>query len=136
MEGQMKKTRQHYPRQMMIQVAMEVITGIKGPIEAARDYNVSQSNVFHWVKRYKSEVIQRQTQEALTLPTMRDTKPNKKETDAEKRLQMLEEENRQLRQKLLDSNLKAEALTTMIELAEEHYGIPLRKNSGAKQSSE
>lgn len=120
----------------MIQVAREVITGIKGPVEAARDYNIPRINVFRWVKRYKSEVMQRQTQEALTLPIMRDTNPNKKEADAEKRLQVLEEENLQLRKKLLESNLKAEALTTLIDLAEENYGISLRKNSGAKQSSE
>jgi transposase-like protein len=90
MDGQIKKTRRHYPRQMMIQVAMEVITGIKGPAEASRDYNVHMGNVIRWVKRYRSEVMQRQTQEALTLSGMRETKSNKKGTELDKQIQSLE----------------------------------------------
>lgn len=36
----------------------------------------------------------------------------------------------------MESNLRAEALNTLIDLAEENYGLSLRKNSGAKQSKD
>jgi transposase-like protein len=136
MDGQTKKHRQLYPRQLKIQIATEVISGKKGPAEASRDYNMIKANVIHWVKRYRSEILKKQTQENLLLLSMDKPKPTKKETDLEKQIQSLDEENMQLRKKLLESNLKAEALATLIDLAEEHYGIPVRKNSGAKQSSE
>jgi hypothetical protein len=59
-----------------------------------------------------------------------------KENNLKNKIQSLEEENLLLRKKLLESNLQVEALTTLIDLAEENYGIPLRKNSGAKQSND
>ncbi len=136
MNGQTEKRRQPYPRQLKIQIAAEVVSGKKGISEASRDYNMIKANVAYWVKRYGSEILKKQTQENITLLSMDNPKPTKKETDVEKQIQSLHEENMQLRKKLLESNLKAEALTTLIDLAEEHYGIPLRKNSGAKQSSE
>lgn len=136
MEGQTEKQRQLYPRQLKVRIATEVITGQKGIFEASRDSNIKYWNITRWVKKYRSEILKKQTQENITLLSMDNPKPTKKETDFEKQIQSLHEENMQLRKKLLESNLQAEALTTLIDLAEEHYGIPLRKNSGAKQSSE
>jgi transposase-like protein len=136
MEGQTKKAREIYPRQLKIQIAMEVMTGLKGVLEASRDYNIDRHVVSHWVKRFGSEVLKRQTKERVSSHSMETEKSTKNEAEFETQIQLLEEENKQLRKKLLESNLQAEALTTLIDLAEEHYGIPLRKNSGAKQSSE
>jgi transposase-like protein len=115
---------------------MEVMTGLKGVLEASRDYNIDRHVVSHWVKRFGSEVLKRQTKERVSSHSMETEKSTKNEAEFETQIQLLEEENKQLRKKLLESNLQAEALTTLIDLAEEHYGIPLRKNSGAKQSSE
>lgn len=73
--------------------------------------------------------------EVLPSPDMKKLK-EKTSSDFEKQIQILEEENMKLRKKLMDSELKSQALSTMIDLAEENYGLSLRKNSGAKRSKD
>ena len=61
-------------------------------------------------------------------------KKDSTETDLERKVKSLEEENMKLRKKLAYSDLRGEALDTLINIAERTYGISVRKNSGAKQS--
>ncbi len=136
MNGQTKKQKQLYPRQFKIKVATEVVCGLKGPSEASRDNNTHIGNINRWVKVYRSEILKKQTQESVFLPSMKKSKAFDPEPDLVKQVQSLEEENIKLRKKLVESNLQTEALTTLIDLAEENYGIGLRKNSGAKQSND
>ena len=135
MEGLKEKKHENYPLQLKKKVAEEVITGIKTPTEASRDYNIPRNTVRNWAIRYSSEILKKQTKEVLSSLSMEKSK-DKKDVDFEKQVRLLEEENLKLREKLLESNLKAEALTTLIDLAEENYGFSLRKNSGAKQSKD
>jgi transposase len=56
-------------------------------------------------------------------------------TEQQYRDQEQQERIRDLEHALADAHLQIRALDTLIDLAEETYKIPLRKNSGAKQSS-
>jgi transposase len=136
MEGQKKRKYSHYPRQLKLKVAEEIITGKKGNCEAARDYNIASGVILSWTKRFRSEILERKSMEVVPSLSMRPSKNTQQKPDLLKQVQTLEEENSRLRQKLLESDLKTEALSTLIELAEENYGISLRKNSGAKQSKD
>ena len=133
MLGQEKKSRQCYPRQLKIRVAEEVVSGLKGPAEASRDYDIHVDVIRRWVKKYRNFILIKETKEILPLDSMKKSK-NTQETDLEKKVRELEDENMRLRKDLHLSELKAEALSTMIDLAERTYGIGVRKNSGAKQS--
>jgi transposase len=135
MEGLLEKKQQSYPRQLKIKIAEEVVSGIKGATEASREYGISLGNVKAWVKRYRSQVLTKSTKEAVPLLSMEKRKDHK-DPDLEKQVRSLEEENLKLRKKLMESNLRAEALNSLIDLAEENYGLSLRKNSGAKQSKD
>jgi transposase len=133
MLGQEKKSRQSYPRQLKRQIAEEVVSGLKGPSEASRDYGIHKDIIGKWVRKYRNLILVKETKEILPLDSMKKKKDNI-ETDLEQKVKVLEEENMLLRKELHHSNLKAEALSTMIDLAERTYGIGVRKNSGAKQS--
>lgn len=133
MLGQREKSRQIYPRQLKIRVAEEVVSGLMGPAEASRDYGIHISIVQRWVKKYRNQILTKETKELLPLASMKKNKENT-ETDLEKKVKELEEENMLLRKELHHSNLKTLALNTLIDLAERTYGIGVRKNSGAKQS--
>lgn len=135
MEGLSERKNRNYPLLLKKKVAEEVVSRKKGLTEASRDYDIPASNIKHWVKRYSSEILKKQTKEVLSSLSMEKSK-DKKDVDFEKQVRLLEEENLKLRKKLLESNLKAEALNTLIDLAEENYGFSLRKNSGAKQSKD
>ena len=133
MLGQKGKSRNSYPRQLKIRVAEEVVSGLKGPAEAARDYGISVDTVKPWVKRYRNQILTKETKEVLPLDSMKKKKENA-ETDLEKKVREQEDEIMRLRKDLHLANLKTLALNTLIDLAERTYGIGVRKNSGAKQS--
>ena len=132
MRGLKGEKHRNYPLQLKKKIAGEVILGIKTGAEASRDYDLPRNNVQNWVLRFRSEILKRETKEVVPLHSME----NPKDPDLEKQLRSLEEENLKLRKKLMESNLRAEALNTLIDLAEENYGLSLRKNSGAKQSKD
>jgi len=133
MLGQEEKSRKSYPRQLKKRIAEEVVSGLKGVAEVSRDYGISTGTVKKWIQKYRAMILQNKTTEVLPLEPMEKTIDNQK-ADLEKRVKALEEENMLLRKKLLESNLKTEALKTLIDLAEDTYGLGLRKNSGARQS--
>jgi transposase len=133
MLGQEEKSRQLYPRQLKKRVAEEVVSGLKGPAEASRDYGIHVNVINLWVKKYRNQIFNKGTKEELPLYSM----VKKKDTpgsDLENKVKSLEEEIMQLRKKLAYSDLRGEALDKLIEIAERTYGISVRKNSGAKQS--
>jgi transposase-like protein len=132
MLGQKEKSRQLYPRQLKIRVAEEVVSGLKGPAEASRDYGIHVNIIIRWVKKYRNQIFNKEAKEELPLYPMVKKKDNPA-TDLEKKVKSLEEENMQLRKKLMHSDLRGEALDKLIEIAERTYGISVRKNSGAKQ---
>jgi transposase-like protein len=139
MDGQMTKSKNPfpiYPRQLKKKIAREVVLGEKGMTEASRDYNISFGSIFRWTKQFREAIMEEKAKEDVISSLMKKPKKNQEEADLPSELQSLKEENMQLRKKLFESNLKTEALSTLIDLAEEHYGIPVRKNSGAKQSND
>ena len=133
MSGQESKSRTIYPRQLKKRVAEEVISGLKGVTEASRDYDIPVDTINPWIRKYRYLILNNKTKEELPLYSMGKKKDNP-ETDLEKKVKSLEEEIMQLRKKLAYSDLRGEALDTLINIAERTYGISVRKNSGAKQS--
>jgi len=71
-----------------------------------------------WRKKYGSEI-------ALTLPAMTEKERQK--------VKALQERTRKLENQLEDAQMKNAALETMIDVAEEHLKIIIRKKSGPKQ---
>lgn len=133
MSGLKKKNYNIYPKQLSIRVAEEVVSGLKGTVEASRDYGIHRSVIRRWVKKYRNQILTKETKEFLPLDSMKKSK-DQQEPDLEKKLRELEDENMRLRKDLHHSRLKEELLNKLIELAERTYGIGVRKNSGAKQS--
>ena len=100
--------------------------------EVAKKHGVSDRALRMWLKKHREN--HRRIQKALFLQ-----EKTKEPNPAEMKPQSLEEENltlkkelEQIKRALAMSELKNEALNTMIDLAEKQ-GIKIRKNSGAKQ---
>lgn len=90
MEGLKEKKHQSYPLQSKKQIAEEVISGKKGVAEASRDYNIPRGTIMYWAKRYRSEILIRQTREVLPSPSMEKPKESK-DPDLEQQVHSLEE---------------------------------------------
>lgn len=67
--------------------------------------------------------------ELPTVPTMRKNKKDASEEDYDK----LRAEVARLRKDLRQQTMRADALDTMIDVAEEMFNIPVRKKAGTKQ---
>jgi len=100
--------------------------------EVAKRYGVSHRSLNRWLKNHREGL--RRVKTALFLQ-----EKTKELNSAEMKPQSIEEENASLKKELEQvkralamSELKNEALNTMIDLAEKQ-GIKIRKNSGAKQ---
>lgn len=101
------------------QIALIVLKENISLINAATRFGVSKTSINNWVHQYYSDIEQTNVIEPM------------KDTDAipivpSERMQEYED-------KLRQAQLKITALETMIELAENTYKIPIRKNSGTKQ---
>jgi hypothetical protein len=116
------------PKSVRLEAVELFITGKKDLWELRKDYNVVNSRCIRkWVEKHEAEVRERLSEKALFLSAMQE--PIKKEE-----ANPLESENKRLKEMLYHSNLKIEALETLITLAEQNYQVSIRKNFAAKQS--
>jgi len=130
MLGQQERKRgSRTPKSVRLEVAELFITGKKDLWEIKRDYNIVTSRCIHnWVRKHESEIRERLSEKIVPLsPVMQE--PIKNET-----VSPLESENKRLKEMLYHSNLKIDALETLITLAEKNYQVSIRKNFAAKQS--
>lgn len=104
-----KTTKHHYSYRR--QVAISVQAGLISLQDAARQNSVSEATVERWL-----ELLQASNLENKTEATMPDRSMDEKTKDAIAALE-----------------LKVAALETMIDLAEQKFGIDIRKKCGTKQ---
>lgn len=89
--------------------------------EIAEENGVQVRTVEYIVRNFGAELP--------TVPTMRKKKNEASSDDYDK----LRAEVTRLRKELRQEKMRAEALDTMIDVAEEMFNIPVRKKAGTKQ---
>ena len=125
-----RKKNARTPKSLRLEVVELFITGKKDLWELKKDYNILSGRSIHrWVRKHETEVRERLAEKTLSLRIMQT--PSK---DNDTKANPLEEENKRLKEILYQSNLKIEALETLITLAEQNYQVSIRKNFAAKQS--
>lgn len=117
-----------YSEGFKLKVVEEVLQGRFTKEEARREYGIrSKSGILEWTRQYSG--AQGYDKSGKVLNT-RKTKPSQdKIIEQSLKIKELEEALRLEKLKILLSN-------KMIDIAEEEYGIAIRKKSGAKQSKE
>lgn len=128
-----QKEREKYartPKSLRLEAVELFLTGKKDLWELKQDYNIRDSRCIQkWVHKHEIEVRERLAEKTLSLSVMQESSK-----DNDKKEHPLEEENKRLKEILYHSNLKIEALETLITLAEQNYQVSIRKNFAAKQS--
>lgn len=106
-------------------IVSEYVTGGRPAQEIADKYHLSSRQIlFNWMDRYVNE------REIVSLPESEEDMSRK---PAEERVKELETEVKRLSKALELERLRSEAYSTMIDLAEKTFNIPVRKKSGTKQ---
>ena len=103
-------------------VVEEIETGkISSVYKARRIYDIKGAGtIYQWIRKLgKNELIGK-----VVRVEMKDEKDKLKEMEKEKRL---------LERALAQERVKVIALESLIEVAEEHYGVDFKKNFSAKE---
>lgn len=109
----------YYSDEFKRSVIKEVLSGHISKDEARRRYNIKgKSAVLDWIRKFAP--LDNQKMKKTRLPQFKETT-------------QLEAENKRLREELELERLRVLSLNVMIDLAEEHFKVPIRKKSGAKQ---
>lgn len=109
-----------------IRIVSEYVQGKTTASRVVEEYRLSGKQVlFNWIDRYLVE-------ESLPLPGEQPEGAMTR-TSPEERLKGLESENRRLRKALELERLRSKAYSTMIDVAEQTFNIPVRKKSGTKR---
>jgi|ERR1039457_6233856 transposase len=115
--GRPSKTSESQKKQIALIVLKEKLTLDIASIR----FGVSRQTINRWVNQYYNDI-----ELTNVIETMKDT-------DTVPRVPT--EQIQEYEDKLRQAQLKITALETMIELAEDTYKIPIRKNSGTKQQA-
>lgn len=116
----------YYPEPLKLKVIEEVLGGKISKAEANRLYGIrSNSAILEWMRQFSGE--EGYDKRGKVLKKNESAVSNQHQSEQSKRILELEELLRIERLKVTLSN-------TMIDIAEEEFGINIRKKSGAKQS--
>ena len=92
------------------------------PAEARRKYDIAAATVHHWIRRFKKHHLLRRV---VRVEMPEEIKPS----DIIKKLKR---EKQELESALAQTQLKLIAAESLVEVAEEHYQIDIKKKLGTK----
>lgn len=98
--------------------------------EICKQYSVSHTSVYQWIRKFG---IQKESPERIVIETMSDTRA----------LREMKERIAELERLVGQKQIEVDFYKKMIDLAQEHYGIEIKKNystqpcdsSGSKESN-
>jgi transposase-like protein len=113
---------QYFSEALKRQVVAEVEAGVMSAGVARRKYGIrGHSTILKWRRQYGDAAAGSSAQQA--------------QPGGSDEVAMLRNEVKLLKQELDCARMRSVAMETLVELAEKTYKIPIRKNSGARQSS-
>jgi transposase len=125
----LKRTQKDYSQSFKLSVVKEVESGKIGNCAAMRKYGIQgHGTITAWRRKFGILDIENSCQ----IKSMQS--PEQKIKELEQRVRLLERQNEYLEDQLIRAEDKAAILDKVIELAEEEFLIPIRKNSLPDQS--
>jgi len=125
-----KRSQKDYSLSFKLAVVKEVESGSIGNRAAMRKYGIQgHGTITEWRRKYGIFDIDNTSQQR-TMQT-----PEQKIKELEQKVKQLERHNQYLEERLTESQDKSAILDKLIDLAEEEYLIPVRKNSSPDQSN-
>ena len=123
-----KRTPQVYSEEFRWKVVQEVLSGELNQAEAKRKYNIKGNGaILYWIRQFSG--IENYRESKLLFVQEKQVIKNNKLTREQKKIKELEEALRKEKNRVL-------LYEKIIEIAEEDYGIAIRKKSGAEQLEE
>ncbi len=121
-ESRIRRQNRYFSKEFRKKKVEEIEQGLTSIAEISREYEVSRTSIYKWIYAYS---MHRKRQVRQVVESKSDTRKIK---ELQKRIKELE---RMLGQKQFEVEFKE----TMINLAEERFGIDIKKKFGSTQSS-
>lgn len=119
------KERQHFSNEFKLGIIRQVLSGNLGTNEARRKYNLKgHSCILNWMRRFGIHQASDCDNYFVTLGMSQESLSP----------EQLSKRIKELEKALEDANLKADAYSTMIDIAEKELKIKIRKKSSTKPS--
>jgi transposase len=127
--GQTKRVKRYnrYPSELKRKIAKEYLSGAASYSVLAEEHGLRDRDVAKEFVKWYRRMCELGGENEAAMPTKKGDEPKGDE-------QSLKQQVKELQKRLALSELKVEALETMIDLAEEQLHVDIRKKSGAKQS--
>ena len=104
----------------------EVESGTQSSVALSREYGIrGHSTLLKWCRRYGGNEY----------PIMKKTTKDVARSVKDDRALLLQNQVKMLERELKEARLKQATLETLIDIAERHYSISIKKNIGGKQSN-
>lgn len=132
--------RRHYTRSFKIKVCEEHIETGAGLRELAIKYGLSSHSLIHdWLRRFNfvedtTYRVKRPTFTTQEIKAIIMSRANESNSPQEFELLQLEKRIAELEQQLKEAEMKAIAYSTMVDIAEKKFNIPIRKKFNTKPS--
>ena len=129
MTGQTKRVKQYnrYPDELKRKIAKEYLSGTASYAVLAEEHGLRGKDVAKEFVKWYRRMCELGGENEPHMPEKKGSEPKGDE-------QSLKEQVKDLQRRLALSELKVEALETMIDIAEEQLHVDIRKKSGAKRS--
>ena len=126
-----KRTQKDYPMSFKLSVVREYEETKAGLKELTRKYGIQgHDTIRKWINKFGTFDWQN-----LTLQPMSKTK-DQELLELREKVKVLERKNARLEKELEQKDMKAEFFDLMIEIAEEEYGVDIRKKCSPEQSDD
>jgi len=128
-EQYVKRTQKDYPMSFKVQVVQEIERGELGVKAAARKYGIqAHSSVSTWLRKYGNFDWENQT------PSKMPKSKDQRILELEQKVKVLEKQKAFLEKQVENADKKAIFFDMMIDMAEQEFKVPIRKNSLPGQS--
>lgn len=126
-----RRTQKDYPMSFKLSVVREYEETKAGLRELTRKYGIQgHDTIRKWINKFGTFDWQN-----LTLQPMAKTK-DQELLELREKVKVLERKNARLEKELEQKDMKAEFFDLMIEIAEEEYGVDIRKKCSPEQSDD
>ena len=111
-----ERRNRHFSEEFKRKKVSEIERCVTSVSEISREYQVSRTAIYAWIRQYSR---MRKKQERLVLESLSDTR----------KIAALKEKVKELERTVGQKQIQIEFFDMMIELAEDEYGIDIKKNA-------
>lgn len=119
--GKRIKVKRHFSEDFKLKIVKEYESGDHSILELSKIYDIAHSAIYNWIYKYS-----RYNKESIKVVEMKDSQVNK--------IKQLETRVKELERAVGQKQMNIDFLEKMIELADEHFDIDIKKNSNTPQS--